>query len=188
MADEMTVTGLAWWRRGRIWGVVLVICLAAVAAGAVATVGFGQDVRAAVNYGDLVEVMLRWHGRLVFWSRVAWAAVAIAVLLVGVGGVVRWRQGLSYFPRGLAIVLVLLLVAWMVDTGLVWHFRIEQGRSEGELFMVPAATQIGDQAREATFATSPLFPAYGWFGSVVVVLVGTVTVLGVLSGHRDRDS
>ncbi|MET8152700.1 hypothetical protein ACIBSW_17390 [Actinoplanes sp. NPDC049668] len=184
---EVTVAAPAWWGRGRIWGVVLLVCLAAVVAGAVVTAGFEQDVQAAVSYRDLVDVVLRSHHRLIFWSRVSWAAVAIAALLVAVWSVVRWRRGLPHVPRMPAAVATLLLVACVVHTGLTWYLRAGQGGSSGELVMVSGATPIGDQAREATLATSPLFPAYGWFGVVVVALATAFAAAAVLSRRGDRD-
>jgi hypothetical protein len=36
--------GGGWWNRGRVLGVVLVVCLAVVAAGTVATIGFESDI------------------------------------------------------------------------------------------------------------------------------------------------
>jgi hypothetical protein len=150
-----------------------------VAAGTTATIGFGRDVRGAVSYRDLADVMVRWQDVLTLWSRIAWAAVVVAGLVLAVWVIVG--GGWSRRARALAAVLV---GGWAGHTGLAWYWRAERnGGGTGELAMVPGGTAIGQPAREAALASGPPFPAYGWIGLVIVVALG-VTV--VVSLRRDR--
>src|SRR5689334_15663746 len=134
----MGVAGLGWWSRGRVLGVVLVGCLAVVAAGTVATIGFEQDVRGAVSYRDLVDVLVRWQDVLTLWSRIAWAAVVVGGLVAAGWAIVG--RGWSRKAGALAAVLA---GSWVVHTGLTWYARAERnGGRPGELAVVPGGTAI----------------------------------------------
>ena len=170
---------MSWWSWSRVLGVVLVVCLAVVAAGAVATIGFGQDVRGAVSFRDLVDVMVRWQDVLTLWSRVAWAAVVVAGLVAAV-----WAIGGGGWSRRVGALAVGLVGGWVVHTGVTWYLRAERnGGGPGELAVVPGGTAIGEQAREATLAAGPLFPAYGWIGLAIVVALSVTVVVNLC---RDR--
>jgi hypothetical protein len=170
---------MGWWSRGRALGVVLVVCLAVVAAGTVATMGFERDIRGAVSYRDLVDVMVRWQDVLTLWSRVTWAAVVVAGLVVAI-----WVIAGGGGPRRVGALSAVLVGGWVVHTGLSWYSTAERsGGGPGELAVVPGGTPIGEPVRQATLASGPLFPAYGWIGLVIVVALG---VMVVVSLRRDR--
>jgi hypothetical protein len=163
---------------GAAWPAAAVTGLAAIAGAAVATIGFRHDVGAAVSYHDLFAVVLRWHSPLAWWSWIAWIAVAAEAILLIVWCVVRSRQ--QPIPRRPAVIVALLFAAWAVQFGLAWHSHHDQQPARGQMSLVAGATAVSDSSREATLATDPLFPAYGWFGLVIVVaLAAVILVTGV---------
>lgn len=161
---------------------IAVGCLAAVVAGAVVTIGFRHDVGTAGTYRELFAVMMRWHPRLIFWSRVSWTAVAIGAVLLSARFVVRLRRpgGLPAGRRPTAAVAAALLGVWVVHVGLAWPARA----GPGELAMVAGDTAVDDRVRAATLAAGPLLPAYGWFGLAVVLAFAGVTAVLVVPDRR----
>jgi hypothetical protein len=149
-----------------------------IAGGAVVTIGFGWGVRRAVTYHDLVQVVLRWHGRLAFWSWASWVAVAVLVLILGLA----WRR--SRVPRPLVVAAGLLVIVDLVRAAVVWSSRWGRAGAPVQLRVVGGSEGIEESVRAGALAAGPVFPFSGWLGLAAALALMAVTVTGFVLSRR----